>query len=63
MREHSAWLVFIQNEPLFDFPTFGRRYRAIVERSVCRLGERAYMAQDTNRASRAVLEVFRIELP
>jgi TolB-like protein/DNA-binding winged helix-turn-helix (wHTH) protein len=31
-REHSAWLVFIQNEPLFDFLHSDDRYRAIVKK-------------------------------
>jgi len=32
LREHSAWLVFIQNEPLFDFLHSDERYRAIVKK-------------------------------
>jgi len=32
LREHSAWLVFIQNEPLFDFLHSDERYRAIVRK-------------------------------
>lgn len=30
LREHSAWLVFIQNEPLLDFLHSDERYRSIV---------------------------------
>jgi len=32
LREHSAWLVFIQNEPLFDFLHSHERYRALVQK-------------------------------
>jgi hypothetical protein len=32
LREHSAWLVFIQNEPIFDFLHSDERYRAIVKK-------------------------------
>ena len=32
LREHSAWLVFVQNEPLFDFLHSDERYRAIVKK-------------------------------
>jgi tetratricopeptide (TPR) repeat protein len=30
LREHSAWLVFIQNEPVLDFLHSDKRYRSIV---------------------------------
>jgi hypothetical protein len=30
LREHSAWLVFIQNEPGLDFLHSDKRYRTIV---------------------------------
>jgi hypothetical protein len=32
VQEHSAWLVFIQNEPIFDFLHPDERYRAIVKK-------------------------------